>query len=63
MTMQGQVEGKKPRPLTQDEAVKFVKHVVTTITGEAPGIVDSIKLNKLIEAAYQKEGATIVLWR
>jgi hypothetical protein len=63
MTMQGQDQGKKPVPLTQDQAVQFVTHVVTTLTGSAPGFVDQIKLNKLIEAAYQKEGATIVLWR
>jgi hypothetical protein len=50
-------------PLNKEQAIKFVTHVVTSITGAPPGIVDSIKLQKLITTAYDTEGATIVLWR
>jgi hypothetical protein len=56
-------DGKKPVPLNKEQAIKFVTHVVTSITGAPPGIVDSIKLQKLITTAYDTEGATIVLWR
>jgi hypothetical protein len=55
--------GKKPVPLSQEQAVQFVLHVVKGLTGADAGIVDRIKLEKLVEAAYKKEGATIVLWR
>jgi hypothetical protein len=55
--------GKKPVPLTEEQACQFVVHVVTKLTGEAPGTIEGIKLKKLVSAAYRDEGATIVLWR